>query len=46
LDPLKNVEYTYSSLAEGKAYQIKAEYEGDLAQNAYGSLSDTAFAAA
>ncbi len=29
-DPLKNSEYVYSSLAEGKAYQIKAEYEGDI----------------
>ncbi len=34
MDPLKNTEYGYSSLAEGKAYQIKAEYEGDLNQTA------------
>jgi prepilin-type N-terminal cleavage/methylation domain-containing protein len=33
-DPLKNTEYTYSSLAEGKAYQLKAEYEGELSQSA------------
>ncbi len=29
VDPLKNTEYTYSSLAFGKAYQIKGEFEGD-----------------
>jgi prepilin-type N-terminal cleavage/methylation domain-containing protein len=48
LDPLKNTEYGYSSLAEGKAYQLKAEYEGDLAQNAAdaGFLAGTAHAEA
>ena len=48
LDPLKNTEYGYSSLAEGKAYQLKAEYEGDLAQNAMGGgfLAGTAHAEA
>jgi hypothetical protein len=51
VDPLKNTEYVYSSLAEGKAYQIKAEYEGELAQGATGfdgvkPLIDTAFAEA
>jgi hypothetical protein len=48
LDPLKNSEYAYSSLAEGKAYQIKAEYEGDLAQGTMESppVSDAAYAAA
>jgi uncharacterized membrane protein len=30
LDPLKNTEYTYSTLAFGNAYQIKSEYENDL----------------
>jgi type II secretory pathway pseudopilin PulG len=47
VDPLRNTEYTYSSLAEGKAYQIKAEYEGELTQNAIGEkgILDTAFAA-
>ncbi|MDD2745404.1 MAG: prepilin-type N-terminal cleavage/methylation domain-containing protein [Candidatus Gracilibacteria bacterium] len=35
VDPLDNSEYEYSSLAFGKAYQIKAEYEGDLNQTAY-----------
>lgn len=29
-DPLKGTEFTYSSLAFGKAYQIKTEYEGDV----------------
>jgi hypothetical protein len=48
VDPLKNAEYAYSSLAEGKAYQIKAEYEGDLAPSAMpgGILADTAHAEA
>jgi hypothetical protein len=48
MDPLKNSEYTYSSLAEGKAYQVKAEYEGELAQGSMNgeSLVDTALAAA
>jgi hypothetical protein len=48
LDPLKNTEYGYSSLAEGKAYQLRAEYEGDLAQNAAdaGFLAGTAYAEA
>jgi prepilin-type N-terminal cleavage/methylation domain-containing protein len=37
VDPLKNSEYVYSSLAFGTAYQIKAEYENDLANaTAYG----------
>ncbi|MDD2744939.1 MAG: FISUMP domain-containing protein [Candidatus Gracilibacteria bacterium] len=35
VDPLDSTEYTYSSLAYGKAYQIKANYEGDLAQTAW-----------
>lgn len=30
IDPLKKTEYIYSSLAYGKAYQLKTEYEGDL----------------
>lgn len=30
VDPLKNSEYAYSSLAFGNAYQIKADYENDL----------------
>lgn len=34
-DPLDNSEYTYSSLAYGKAYQIKMNYEGDLNQIAW-----------
>ncbi len=34
IDPLKNTEYVYSELAEGKAYQIKVDYEGDIAQTA------------
>jgi hypothetical protein len=48
LDPLKNTEYGYSSLAEGKSYQLRAEYEGDLAQNAMdaGFLAGTAHAEA
>lgn len=29
VDPLKGTEFTYSTLAFGKAYQIKTEYEGD-----------------
>ncbi len=47
VDPLSNTEYVYSSLAEGKAYQIKADYEGNLAQNAMGekSILDIASAA-
>jgi hypothetical protein len=32
IDPLRNTEYTYSELAEGKAYQIKADFEGELTQ--------------
>jgi hypothetical protein len=48
VDPLKNTEYAYSSLAEGKAYQIKAEYEGELNQAAYedNPLLNSAFAGA
>ena len=34
IDPLTNKEYTYSELAEGKAYQIKVDYEGELNQTA------------
>lgn len=30
VDPLKNTDYAYSTLAEGKAYQIQAAYEGDV----------------
>ena len=29
-DPLNNSEYTYSSLAFGKSYQIETDYEGDI----------------
>jgi hypothetical protein len=37
VDPLKNSEYTYSSLAFGNAYQIKADYENDIPNpTAYG----------
>lgn len=48
VDPLKHSEYVYSSLAQGKAYQIKAEYEGDLSPNAWNAepLMNTAYAAA
>lgn len=35
VDPLSNTEYVYSSLAYGKAYQLKVNYEGDLNQTAY-----------
>lgn len=35
VDPLSNAEYVYSSLAYGKAYQLKVNYEGDLNQTAY-----------
>lgn len=35
IDPLDNSEYVYSSLAYGKAYQLKVNYEGDLNQTAY-----------
>lgn len=46
VDPLKNTEYTYSSLSEGRAYQLKMDYEGDLASVSFeNSLLDTAFAA-
>ena len=46
VDPLKNIEYTYSELAEGRAYQIKIDYEGDLTQTALVSpLTTPAFAA-
>jgi hypothetical protein len=38
LDPMKNTEYGYSSLAEGKAYQLKAEYEGELNQSASNAI--------
>lgn len=45
-DPLTNKEYTYSELAEGKAYQIKVDYEGDLNQTALDtSLVNEAIAA-
>jgi hypothetical protein len=30
VDPLQGTEYTYSRLAYGKAYQIKAELENDF----------------
>ncbi len=33
-DPLKGTDYVYSSLTEGKAYQLKAENEWDLATTA------------
>jgi hypothetical protein len=47
VDPLKHSEYTYSTLAEGKAYQIKAECEGDMNQAAMNGnlLVESAFAA-
>lgn len=44
VDPLDNTEYEYSSLAFGKAYQIKADYEGDLNQTSF-HLIDEAMAA-
>lgn len=43
-DPLKGTEFTYSSLAFGKAYQIKTEYEGDTGI-ALGGLVQETFAA-
>lgn len=43
VDPLKNTDYTYSTLAEGKAYQIQAAYEGDLTASL--PFVDTAYAA-
>jgi len=45
-DPLSNKEYVYSELAEGRAYQMKVDYEGDLNTTALGSsLVTPAFAA-
>lgn len=44
VDPLKKTEYTYSSLAFGNAYQLKAEYEGDDLVVA-SSITETAYAA-
>lgn len=44
LDPLKGSDYVYSMLSEGRAYQIKAEYENDLAQTAINAV-DYAYAA-
>jgi hypothetical protein len=42
VDPLKNAEYVYSSLAFGTAYQIKADYENALPNpSAYGETADT-----
>jgi hypothetical protein len=48
VDPLRNSEYTYSALSEGKAYLIKTEYEGDLPKNAWNenSVLDTTYASA
>lgn len=43
-DPLKGNDYAYSILAETNAYQIKTEYEGDLAWS--NLLPNTAYAAA
>ncbi len=45
VDPLSSQEYVYSSLAYGKAYQIKADYEGDVAVS-LSPILDTAYAAA
>lgn len=47
VDPLDGSDYVYSSLLEGKAYQIMADYEGDLATSAMQmpSMSETAHAA-
>lgn len=45
IDPLKGTEYTYATLAESKAYQIKAEYENDLGQTAIEYPVSTAYAA-
>lgn len=43
VDPLKGADYVYSTLTEGKAYQIKVDYEGDpIVSNA---LTQTAYAA-
>jgi hypothetical protein len=45
-DPLNNKEYSYSELADGKAYQLKVDYEGDLNQTAMDtSLVNSASAA-
>lgn len=41
VDPLSNAEYVYSSLAYGKAYQLKVNYEGDLNQTAWNSSNES-----
>lgn len=41
-DPLKNTDYAYSTLAFGKAYQVKVDYEGDLAHS---NIIQTTYAA-
>lgn len=44
VDPLRGTDYVYSEVAEGNAYQIKADYEGDVLAMA-NPLLDTAYAA-
>lgn len=48
VDPLKNTEYGYSTLGEVNAYQLKAEYEGDLSTTAMDlpELTESVYAAA
>lgn len=45
VDPLRGTDYVYSSLAEGKAYQVKVDYEGDLTALNDGIFVNTAYAA-
>ena len=45
IDPLDNTEYVYSSLAEGKAYQIKINYEGEPIALSVPEVVNTVYAA-
>lgn len=47
IDPLRSTEYTYSTLAYSKGFQIKIDYEGDLnvLASAVPEMVPTAFAA-
>lgn len=44
VDPLRGTDYVYSEVAEGNAYQIKADYEGDVLA-IKNPLFETAYAA-
>lgn len=45
IDPLDGSDYSYSVLSQGKAYQVMADYEGDLSAFGAPSVVESAYAA-